>query len=88
LKKEKGKSAKREGNNMPGKIFYRERVKVGKGEKKPRFILVAIAGLDMKVYGQHLRKSELEQIAKAVGAKLILLKGGEGKNKGKEEVEI
>ncbi len=63
---------------MPGKIFYRERGKVGKGEKKPRFRLVAVAGLDMKVYGKHLRKSELEQIAKAVGAKLILLKGGEG----------
>jgi hypothetical protein len=78
-KREKGKSAKREGNEMPGKIFYRERLKVGKGEKKPRFMLIAVAGLDMKVYGKHLRKSELEQIAKAVGAKLILLKGGEGK---------
>jgi hypothetical protein len=72
---------------MPGKIFYRERVKVGKGEKKPRFRVVAVAGLDMKVYGEHFRKSELEQIAKAVGAKLILLEGGEGKHKG-EEVEI
>ena len=73
---------------MPGKIFYRERDKVGKGEKKPRFRLVAIAGLDMKVYGQHLRKSELEQIAKAMGAKLVLLKGGEKKYKNKEDVEI
>jgi hypothetical protein len=72
---------------MPGKIFYRERVKVGKGEKKPRFRIVAVAGLEMKVYSEHLRKSELEQIAKVVGAKLILLKGGEGKHKG-EEVEI
>jgi hypothetical protein len=72
---------------MAGKIFYRERVKVGKGEKKPRFRVVAIAGLDMKVYSEHLRKSELEQIAKAVGAKLILLRGGEGKRKG-EEIEI
>ena len=73
---------------MAGKIFYRERLKVGKGEKKPRFMLVAVAGLDMKVYGNHLRKSELEQIAKAVGAKLILLKGGEGKHKGRKEVEV
>jgi len=73
---------------MAGKIFYRERGKVGKGEKKPRFRLVAVAGLDMKVFGKHLRKSELEQIAKAVGAKLILLKGGEGKHKSKEEVEV
>jgi hypothetical protein len=73
---------------MPGKMFYRERTKVGKGEKKPRFILVATAGIDMKVYGQHLRMSELDQIAKAVGAKLVLLKGGEGKQKEEEEVEI
>jgi hypothetical protein len=73
---------------MAGKIFYRERGKVGKGEKKPRFRLVAVAGLDMKVFGKHLRKGELEQIAKAVGAKLILLKDGEGKHKSKEEVEV
>jgi hypothetical protein len=73
---------------MPGKIFYRERGKVGKGEKKPRFRLVAISGIDMKVYGKHLRRSELEQIAKAVGAKLVLLRGGKGKHKEKEDVEI
>lgn len=73
---------------MPGKIFYRERGKVGKGEKKPRFRLVAIAGVDMKVYGKHLRKTELEEIAEGVGAKLVLLKGGKGKLKEKEDVEI
>ena len=73
---------------MVARIFYRERGKVGKGGKKPRFRLVAIAGIDMKVYGTHLRKTELEQIAKAVGAKLVLLKGGEGKHKSEEDVEI
>jgi len=72
--------------NMAGKIFYRERRKVGEGEKKPRFKLVAVAGVDIKVYGKHLRKKELEQIAEAVGAELILLKQGE---KGKDEdVEV
>ena len=73
---------------MAGKIFYRERGKVGEGEKKPRFKLVAVADVNLKVYGKHLRRSELEQIAKAVGAKLILLKGGEGKHKREEEVEV
>jgi uncharacterized membrane protein len=73
---------------MPGKIFYRERSRVGKGVKRPRFMLVAVAGLDMKVYGKHLRESELKQIAKAVGAKLVLLKGGEGKHKGEGDVEV
>jgi len=71
---------------MAGKIFYRERGKVGKGEKKPRFRLVAIADVNMKIYGKHLRKSELEQIAEKMGAELVLLKGGEGKFK--EEVEV
>jgi hypothetical protein len=83
-----GNKLEKGGRGMAGKIFYRERGKVGKGEKKPRFRLVAVANLDMKVYGKHLRKSELEQIAKAVGAKLILLKGGEGKHKRREDVEI
>ena len=62
---------------MPGKIFYRERLKVGTEEKKPRFMVVAVAGMDMKVYGQHMRKKELEQVARAVGAELVLLKRGE-----------
>jgi hypothetical protein len=71
---------------MGGKIFYRERTKVGKGEKKPRFMLVAVADMNVKIYGQHVRKSELEQIAEATGAELILLKSGDGKYK--EEVEV
>jgi hypothetical protein len=69
---------------MSGKIFYRERRKVGEGEKKPRFKLIAVAGVDIKVYGKHIRKKELEQIAEAVGAELILLKHGEKD----EEVEV
>jgi hypothetical protein len=71
---------------MAGKIFYRERGKVGKGEKKPRFRLVGVADVNLKIYGKHLRKSELEQIAEAVGAELVQLKGGEGKYE--EEVEV
>ena len=30
---------------MTGKIFYRERLKVGVKERKPRFKLVAVAGV-------------------------------------------
>jgi hypothetical protein len=71
---------------MPGKIFYRERGKVGKGEKKPRFRLVGVADVNLKIYGKHLRRSELEQIAEAVGAELVLLKGGDGQYE--EEVEV
>jgi hypothetical protein len=72
---------------MGGKIFYRERVKVGKGEKKPRFRMVAVVDLNMKIYVEHLRRSELEEIAKSAGAELILLKEATaGKYKGEVEV--
>ncbi len=71
---------------MAGKIFYRERTKVGKGEKKPRFRLVAVADANLKIYGEHLRKSELDQIAEALGAELVLLESGGEKYR--EEVEV
>lgn len=58
---------------MAGKIFYRDRLKVGEGEKKPRYMIVAVAGLDMQLYGVHLRKKELEQIAASLSAELIEL---------------
>lgn len=72
-------------HKMPGVIFYRERGKVGEGEKKPRFKLLAVSGVDIQFYGKHLRRKELEQIASAVGAKLVMIeRGGESD----EEVEI
>lgn len=72
-------------NTMAGKIFYRERRKVGKEEKKPRFKMVAVAGVDLTVYANHLRKQELDQIAESIGAELVLLKSGKGSDK---EVEV
>ena len=70
---------------MAGKIFYRERRKVSEKEKKPRFKLVAVAAADMKFYSEHLRNRELEEIAAAMGAELVLLKGGAEKD---EEIEV
>ncbi|MBW1851926.1 MAG: hypothetical protein JRJ15_10945 [Deltaproteobacteria bacterium] len=61
---------------MPGKIFYRERRKVEDGEKKPRFRAVAVADCNLKIYTDHLRLSELEHLAKEVGAELIPLRMG------------
>ena len=74
-----------EDRNMAGKIFYRERRKVGKEEKKPRFKIVAVADVDLTVYADHLRKQELDQIAQSIGADLVLLKSGKGSEK---EVEV
>lgn len=74
---------------MAGKIFYRERQKIGEGKRQPRFKLVAVAGVDLKVYGKHLRRSELDQIASAVGAELVLLSHGDKKYKEEDdEVEV
>lgn len=61
---------------MAGKIFYRERLKVGEGEKKPRFRIIAVAGLDLKIFAEHLKKGELEQIAQTLEADLVLLECG------------
>ncbi len=62
---------------MAGKIFYRERQKYADGSQTPRYILVAVYELDLKVYGQHLRMSELKAIAEATGAELVALPRGE-----------
>jgi hypothetical protein len=61
---------------MAGKIFYRERLKVKDGAKTPRYRIVAVTGIDMKVYGNHFRKTELDQIAEAVKAELVCLHRG------------
>ena len=61
---------------MAGKIFYRERSKMVDGSKQPRYILVAVSGVDLKVYGQHLRMCELKQISETVGAELVSLERG------------
>jgi len=57
-------------------IFVRQRRKVEKGEKKPRFRVVGVAGTDLKLYVDHVRKRELEQIAQATGAQLVFLESG------------
>ncbi len=59
-----------------GKIFIRERRKVQKGEKKPRFAIVAVANVDLKFKSKHIRKQEIEQIAEQVGAELVYLEAG------------
>ena len=59
---------------MASKIFVRERRKVEKGEKKPRFRVLGVSGGDLKLYVKHIRKKELEQLADAVGADVVYIK--------------
>ena len=67
---------------MATKIFVRERRKIGEGEKKPRYRVVGVSGGDVKVYTDHIRKQELEQIADASGAEVVYLSHkGDGSGK-------
>ena len=61
---------------MGGRIFYRERKKMVDGAKTPRYIVGAVSDVNLKVYGKHMRMSELKQIAESIGAELIALKRG------------
>ena len=72
---------------MAMKIFVRERRKVEKGEKKPRFRVVGVSGGDLKIYAEHFRKKELEQIAQETGAAIIWLDAGKGEGGGKGKGE-
>ena len=58
---------------MAFKIFVRERRKIEKGEKKPRFRVLGVSGGDLKIYVHHIRKKELDQLAKAVGAEVVYI---------------
>ncbi|MFA5324527.1 MAG: hypothetical protein WC373_17755 [Smithella sp.] len=73
---------------MSGKIFYRERLKVGEKEKKPRFKLVAVADVNIKFYAEHLKKKELEEIAASVGATLVLLTAPKDGTVKDDEIEV
>lgn len=67
---------------MATKIFVRERRKVEKGEKKPRFRVVGVSGPDVKIYTKHMRKKELEQISQESGADIVYLDVQKGKGDG------
>ena len=67
---------------MASKIFVRERRKVEKGEKKPRFRVVGVSGSDVKLYVKHIRKKELDQICSESGAEVVFLEAGKGQKDG------
>jgi len=73
---------------MSGKIFYRQRTKLQDGARRPRYSMVAVADLNLKVYSQHLRMSELKHIAESVGAELIELPRGQKHPKEEEGEDV
>ena len=67
---------------MATKIFVRERRKIQKGEKKPRFRVIGVSGSDVKIYVKHARKSELDRIHTDTGAEIVYLQMGKGLKSG------
>jgi hypothetical protein len=67
---------------MSATIFVRKRRKNEKGEKKPRFRVVGVSGGDIKLYVEHIRKKELDQISAATGAQVVYLEAGQGSRDG------
>jgi hypothetical protein len=70
---------------MATTIFVRERRKIEKGEKKPRFRVVGVSGPDVKIYIHHIRKKELEQIRAKTGAEIVFLDAGRGQKDGGDQ---
>lgn len=64
------------------KIFVRERRHVGQGAGRPRFAVVGVQGSDLKFFKPHLRQSELDAIAQAVQADVVVLPHGSGEHAG------
>ncbi len=69
---------------MSAKIFVRERRQVEKGEKKPRYAIVATVGTDLEFLVKHIRKGEIDQIAESIGAEVVYLKTG----KDEEDIQV
>ncbi|MGD8543432.1 MAG: hypothetical protein PVI27_05980 [Desulfobacteraceae bacterium] len=67
---------------MSATIFVRKRRKIEKGEKKPRFRVVGVSGGEIKLYVEHIRKKELDQISAATGAQVVYLEAGQGSRDG------
>jgi len=69
-------------------LFVRERRKVEKGEKKPRFAFVGSVGTDLRIKVKHVRKMEIEQIAKLIGAEVIYLEAGKDEEDIDDEEDV
>jgi hypothetical protein len=68
-------------------IFVRERRKVEAGEKKPRYRVVGVHDLNLKIYVEHIRKKELDELAEATGATVVILKGGKQEKEKAKQAE-
>lgn len=64
------------------KIFVRERRHVGERSGRPRFAVLGVQGSDVKFFKTHVRKAELDAIAQAIEAEVVILPWGGGEHGG------
>ena len=55
-------------------LFVREESGLGKDEKNPSFVFEGSVGTDLRINSKHVRKMEIEQVAKLIGAEVVYLK--------------
>ena len=66
-----------------GKIFVRERRHAGEGAGRPRFTIIGVSGMDLKIFNTKVRRKELEAISAATQGELVYMeRGGVGGNQG------
>jgi hypothetical protein len=64
------------------KIFVRERRHVGQGDGRPRLAVVGVEGSDLRFFRYRVRQAELDAIAQAIGAEVVMLPRGSGERSG------
>jgi|GEM_PF-505641 len=62
------------------KIFVRERRHTGRQAGRPRFAVVGAQGGDLKFFKTRVRWAELEAIAEAADAEIVMLPRGKGEH--------
>jgi hypothetical protein len=67
------------------KIFVRERTRSKEGGRQPRYRVVATEGGDLHFHADHLRKTDIETIAKNLDAEIVQLPGREREEKEPKE---
>lgn len=64
------------------KIFVRERRHVAERAGRPRFAVIGVQGSDLKFFKTKVRRVELDAIAEAIGAEVVVLPQGSGGHDG------
>ena len=65
-------------------LFVSDRSKLGKEGENPSFVFEGSVGTDLRINFKHVRKMEIEQIAKLIGAEVVYLKAAKNDEDNKD----